>query len=138
MEELELPWIMWCDRILRSSRNLRTLWKGMILWTKRLPRERLTLEDPLYMTGVRFGKLCPIFVASTLALYTSSLLCAPGMERTLICSCLTIFLVPTMWKIWQVQWILSSVEPSKMARRRDLPGKRMCEYILNNIQSLME
>jgi hypothetical protein len=35
MEELGLPWIILCDRTLPSSRKLRTLRKGMILWTKR-------------------------------------------------------------------------------------------------------
>jgi hypothetical protein len=36
------------------------------------------------MTGVMFGTLCPTFMASTHALFTSSLLYAPGMEAYML------------------------------------------------------
>jgi hypothetical protein len=60
---------------------------------------RKTLDESLWMTGVRYGTLCPTFLASTHALFTSSLLYAPEIEGTLTCSCLTTSLVQTMWVI---------------------------------------
>jgi hypothetical protein len=36
-----------------------------------------------------------------------------------------------------VQRVPSSLEPSTMARRSDLPGKRMCESILNAIMWIL-
>jgi hypothetical protein len=53
-------------------------------------------DDPLWVTGARFGTSCPIFVANILVLSITNLLCVPGMEGMLICSFLTISLGPTM------------------------------------------
>jgi hypothetical protein len=92
----------------------------------------------LWMTGARFGRSCPIFVAIILVLSISNLPCGPEMEGMLICSCLTISLGPTMWGIWPVKHRPSSLGPSTMEKRRVSPGKPMSEFILNNIQSSID
>jgi hypothetical protein len=88
--------------------------------------------------NARFGTSCPIFLASTIVLYKSSLLWGSGMEGTLICSCLTTSLGPTMWEIWPVQQRPSSLGPFATVKRSVWPGKHMSGSTLNNIQSSMD
>jgi hypothetical protein len=122
----------------RSNLKLKILLKVMRLWIKKLRQERRTRDDPLCMTGARFGTSCPIFVASIIALSISNLLCGPGMEGMLICSFLTISSGPTMWGIWPVKQRPSSLAPSTTVKRSVSPMKLMSEFILNNIQSSMD
>jgi hypothetical protein len=64
--------------------------------------QEMTAKDPhtrraFVNENRKFWYICPICVASTLDLSTASLICGPGMEGRLICSCLTTSLGPTMW-----------------------------------------